>query len=118
MKHDKYFLITFDYQRGQFSEEEIVNTAIARLHSYYYANRCLKISWNALLIKPNPKDVNYYNSPEYFVGEAFCEAIEKHSGDTNGINFFIVPIELEIIKSYISKFEKELEYINSLDDGK
>lgn len=55
MTESKYFLIFFDFEDDISGEGKIVKATIDELHTVYYKNRSLIISWNVLLIKPLKK---------------------------------------------------------------
>lgn len=113
MTESKYFLIFFDFEDDISGEGKIVKATIDELHTVYYKNRSLKISWNVLLIKPLKTD---FSSPQSTVDSTFCEQVKKHNFYFHeGINFFTLPVDIETISYYANKFKKELDYIDSKD---
>lgn len=117
MAESKYYFVIFDYERDFSEERKIVEATIKELHTFYYKNRSLIISPNALLVKQFQENIIYHNSVHHNVDSAFCEIVrEQKYLFYDNIHFFALPIELDTIAYYANKFKKELDYIDSMDN--
>ena len=113
MQEDKYFLAFFDCE-GKDENEEVIQDTIEELFTDNFKNRSLKISRRVLLIKGFEYSQRAIESN---VEDAFSNQIRNKLEDNdNDIKFFVLPVVLNEISQHLWKFEKELEYLKTVQD--
>lgn len=116
----KYNLVFFDYQLDAFgANQQLIQATIQNLLTGIYKNRSLILSTNTLLVTLFDSDFTSYPYPKECVEDVLSDEWQKTKGidyDFSSIHIYVVPIQLEDIASQLSRFQREIKFLNALKE--
>lgn len=116
----KYSLVFFDYEIDYFgANKQLIQATIQSLWNGIYKNRSIKLSPNTFLVRLFESDVSNFPYPKDCVEDTLNEEWQKTEGidyDLDRIKIYVVPVKLEDIENQLRIFEKEISYIDGLEE--